>query len=386
MPRRSGNEPLGEHPARDRERRGRHVTRTRVALLFGGRSSEHSISCATAGGVLGAIDRDAYEVIPVGITRDGAWTLQADDPAALTLAAELPTVVDDGSRVRLPDSAAAREWLLERPGGTLESLGDIDVVFPLLHGPGGEDGTIQGALELLGIPYVGNGVLASSLGMDKHFTKTVLQAAGIEVAGWVTVTRPDWDDRRELFARRIRSLGLPVFVKPARAGSSVGVSKVTEWSRLEAAIEVAFAEDSRVLIEEAVVGREIECGVLSGRDGGEPRVSLAGEIVLTGEGFYDFDAKYRGAPGVELRCPADLAAGELGELHRIAARAFEAIGGSGLARVDVFYTGDRFVVNELNTMPGFTPISMFPACWRASGLSYPALITELIDLGRSAVR
>lgn len=362
------------------------VTIVRVALLFGGRSSEHSISCATAGGVLGAIDRDAFEVVPVGVTREGAWTVQPDDPAGLTLSPELPEVIDDGSRVLLPESAASAEWTVRRPGGAVESLGRIDVVFPLLHGPWGEDGTIQGALELLGIPYVGNGVLASALGMDKPVAKAVLAGAGIEVAGWVTVGTADWADRRELYARRIRSLGLPVFVKPARAGSSVGVSRVDGWSQLDRAMETAFAEDSRVLVEEAIIGREIECGVLSGRDGGEPRVSLAGEIVVAGGGFYDFDAKYRGAAGVELICPTALSEGELGELQRIAARAFEAIGGSGLARVDVFYTGDRFVVNELNTMPGFTPISMFPACWEASGLSYAALITELIELGLAATR
>lgn len=358
----------------------------RVALLFGGRSSEHSISCATAGGVLAAIDRDAFEVVPVGITREGAWTLQPDDPARLGLGDRLPEVVDDGSRVLLPESAGSRRWAVRHPGGRVESLGGIDVVFPLLHGPWGEDGTVQGALELLGIPYVGNGVLASALGMDKHVTKTVLAAVGIEVAAWVSVDRADLRLRRELVERRIRSFGLPLFVKPARAGSSVGVSKVSEWSQLDAALELAFAEDSRVLVEEAVAGRELECGVLSGRDGGDPRVSVAGEIVVVGDGFYDFDAKYRGASGVELICPAELTEGELAELQRVAARAFEAIGGSGLARVDVFYTGDRFVVNELNTMPGFTPISMFPACWLASGVSYPELITELIELGLAASR
>lgn len=359
----------------------------RVALIYGGRSSEHGISCATAGGVLGAIDRSRYEVVGVGITRDGAWTLASGDGASLTLGDSLPEVVDDGSRVRLPESAATREWTVRRPGGEVESLGDIDVVFPLLHGPWGEDGTLQGALELLGIPYVGNGVLASALGMDKHAAKSVLAAAGIEVAEWVTLTRPAWDsDRRDLLERRIRALALPVFVKPARAGSSVGVSRVAAWSELDAAVETAFAEDSRVLVEQAVVGREIELAVLSGRDGGDPRVSVAGEIVLSGRAFYDFDAKYRGADGVELVCPAALADGELAEAQRIAAQAFEAIGASGLARVDTFYTGDRFVVNELNTMPGFTEISMFPTCWQASGMSYPELITELVELGRTAVR
>ncbi len=352
----------------------------RVALLFGGRSSEHSISCATAGGILAAIDRERYEVVPVGITRDGAWTLQPDDAARFALASDLPEVTDDGSRVLLPESASTRVWSVRHADGRVESLGRIDVAMPVLHGRWGEDGTVQGALELVGVPYVGNGVLASALAMDKHFTKTLLQSAGVEVAPWVTITLAQWRRDRELWARRMRGLTLPVFVKPARAGSSVGVSKVADWPQLDAALEMAFAEDTRVLVEEGVAGRELECAVLEGRTGAPPRVSAPGEIVVTGRGFYDFEAKYLDAPGVELICPAELRPRELQTLHRIAAQAFEAIGGEGLARVDVFFTGDRFVVNEVNTMPGFTPISMFPACWLASGLSYPDLIAELIEL------
>jgi D-alanine-D-alanine ligase len=362
----------------------------RVVLLFGGRSSEHSISCATAGGVLGAIDRARYEVIPIGITHDGAWTLQDDDTVSRFAlgheAAELPQVVDNGTRVHLPESASTREFTVTAPDGTLQSLGDVDVAFPILHGPFGEDGTIQGALELVGLPYVGNGVLASSLGMDKHFTKTVLEGAGVTVAPWVTVSRADLAANRDLWLRRIRGLDLPVFVKPARAGSSVGVTKVSAWDDLDAALDTAFHEDHRVLVEAAVVGREVECGVLEGRDGAAPRVSVAGEIVITGREFYDFEAKYLDAPGIQLVCPADLKEQELAELQRIAARSFEAIGGSGLARVDFFFTGSEFVVNEINTMPGFTPISMFPACWLASGLSYPDLIDELITLGLGTLR
>jgi D-alanine-D-alanine ligase len=358
----------------------------RVALLFGGRSSEHSISCATAGGVLGAIDRTRYQVIPIGITREGAWTLQDDDVIARFAlgheASELPEVVDNGSRVRLPESASTREFTVAAPDGTVISLGDIDVAFPILHGPFGEDGTIQGALELVGLPYVGNGVLASALGMDKHFTKTALEGAGVEVAPWVTVTRAELAANRDLWQRRMQGLDLPVFVKPARAGSSVGVSKVTAWEQLDAALELAFAQDHRVLVEAAIVGREVECGVLQGRNGAPPRVSLAGEIVITGREFYDFDAKYLDAPGIELVCPADLREQELAELQRIAARSFEAIGGAGLARVDFFFTGTGFVVNEINTMPGFTPISMFPRCWQQSGLAYPDLITDLIEQAR----
>jgi D-alanine-D-alanine ligase len=360
----------------------------RVALLFGGRSSEHSISCATAGGVLGAIDASRFEVVPIGITKDGAFTLQ--DPAVVAgfaLGAELPEISDNGTRVHFPESAVSREFTVtEGPGGPTRSLGDFDVAFPILHGPFGEDGTIQGLLELIGMPYVGNGVLASSLGMDKHFTKSVLQAAGVHVAPWVTVSRAQLAREPELWDRRIRALGLPAFVKPARAGSSVGVSKVHDWGELEAALDIAFAEDHTVLVESGIAGREVECAVLQGRDEGPTRVSVAGEIVFTGREFYDFDAKYRDAPGIELVCPAELTSGELEEMQRIAARSFDAIGGRGLARVDFFYTGSDFIVNEINTMPGFTPISMFPACWLASGLTYPDLITELIELGLETAR
>lgn len=333
--------------------------------------------------MLGAIDRDQFEVIPVGITRDGAFVLESDDPSRFALdPSHLPEVADNGTRVRWPDSAASRE-LTVTDGSGERSLGDVDVVFPILHGRFGEDGTIQGLLELVGLPYVGNGVLASAAGMDKHYTKTILEDAGIAVAPWVTLPHSGWDRDRELWERRVRALGLPAFVKPARAGSSVGVSKVSDWSELDAALDVAFAEDRTVLVEAAMSGREIECGVLESRDGGAPRVSVAGEVVVTGRDFYDFEAKYLDAPGVDLVCPADLGDGERFELERVAARAFEAIGGEGLARVDVFLTDEGFVVNEVNTMPGFTPISMFPTCWLNSGLSYPELIAELIETGHA---
>lgn len=331
--------------------------------------------------MLRAIDRERFHVIPVGITRDGAYVLEDDDPDKFALNAErLPEVVDNGTRIIWPDSARSRELRVRHADGTEQSLGDVDVVFPILHGRFGEDGTIQGFLELLDLPYVGAGLLMSAIGMDKHTTKSILKAADVPVVPWVTVTGPDLVRDPDLWSRRIRSLGLPVFVKPARAGSSVGVSKVSDWSELDAALETAFAEDGTVLVEQAVVGREVECGVLQGRDGQPPRVSVAGEIVITGRDFYDFDAKYLGAPGIDLVCPADLGPGELAEMQRIAARAFEAVGGEGLSRVDFFFTGTDFYVNEVNTMPGFTPISMFPTCWIASGMSYEDLISELIDL------
>ena len=363
------------------------VEKQTVVVLFGGRSSEHSISCATAGGVLAAIDRDRFEVVPVGITREGAFTLQPDDAALFALDAEsLPEVRDNGTRVRWPETAASRGLSVVEPDGGVRLLGDVDVVFPILHGRFGEDGTVQGLLELVGLPYVGAGLLASAVGMDKHFTKTVLQQAGIAVAPWRTVRRAEWTSAPEAVAAEVAPLGFPLFVKPARAGSSVGVSRVDRADQLAAAMKIGLAEDHKVLVEAGVEGREIECAVLGGRHGGAPRTSVAGEIVLSDETFYDFESKYLGGAGADLLCPAPLSDDELAEMQRLAALAFESIDGTGLARVDFFLTDGGWVVNEVNTMPGFTPISMFPACWLASGLSYPELITELIELGLATDR
>jgi len=364
------------------------TTKTVVAVLFGGRSSEHAISCVTAKGVLGAIDANRFDVIPIGITREGAFTLSTADVSAYALdAANLPEVADNGTRIVWPDVAGSRELRLrdaptgaDSAGSLMRSLGNVDVVFPILHGPFGEDGTIQGMLELCNLPYVGAGVLASSLGMDKHFAKTVLQQAGIAVAPWQTVTALDWQARRSVVVADLEQMPLPLFVKPSRAGSSVGVSKVSEWSQLAAAMDVAFAEDDRVLVENAIVGREVECAVLQGRPGEATRASVAGEIVVTGREFYDFEAKYLGAAGIELVCPADLTPAQLTDLQEQSVRAFEALGAAGLARVDFFLTDTGFVLNEINTMPGFTPISMFPRCWQETGLGYSDLITELIEV------
>lgn len=318
-------------------------------------------------------------MIPIGVTRDGAFVLEDDDPDKFALdAAHLPEVIDNGTRVLWPDSALSRELRVSDAAGE-RSLGRVDVILPILHGRFGEDGTIQGLFELLGIPYVGAGVLMSAISMDKHVAKSMLTAAGVPVVPWVRVTREELARDRALVEGRIRDLGLPMFVKPNRAGSSVGVSKVSSWDALDAALDVAFNEDSSVLIEQGIVGRELECGVLPGRSGGRTRVSVAGEVVVTGRDFYDFEAKYLGAPGVDLVCPAPMSDDDLAEMQRIAARAFEAVGGEGLARVDFFFTGTEFYVNEINTMPGFTPISMFPTCWIASGMTYPELVSELID-------
>ncbi|KQS07478.1 D-alanine--D-alanine ligase [Curtobacterium sp. Leaf183] len=357
---------------------------TVVVVLFGGRSSEHEISCVTAGGIMDAVDRGAYDIVPVGITKDGAFTLQSDDPTQWALRGDdLPVVPDNGTRVRFPTAAEARALTVEHADGSVTTV-PVDVVFPILHGPFGEDGTIQGMLETAGLPYAGDGVLASALAMDKHVAKAVLEHAGLRVAPWTTVLRREWLADELGVAETIAAHGWPLFVKPARAGSSMGVSRVDGPDELAAAMHLAFEHDSKVIVEPRVVGREVEVAVLEGRDG-VPRTSLPGEIVVAEDGFYDFAAKYLGGDE-QLLCPAPLTDAETDTIRSIGARAFEAIGGSGLARVDCFLTDDGFVVNEVNTMPGFTPFSMYPRCWAATGLSYPELVTELIELGRVAVR
>lgn len=354
-----------------------------VVVLFGGRSSEHSISCVTARGVLQAIDRSRYRVIPVGITREGAFTL-VDESVVETFRmenAQLPLVVDNGSRILWPDSSVSREIRVHDNDGVIHSIGDVDIVFPILHGPFGEDGTVQGMLELLGVPYVGSGVLASAVAMDKHIAKTVMSHSGIPVAAWKMLTASQWATNPEKAYVALEVIGLPVFVKPARAGSSLGVSKVSSRDELAEAMRVALAEDEKVIIEAAMVGRELEVGVLQGHNGSPLRTSVAGEIVLSGDGFYDFDAKYRDTDRAQLTCPASLADEEYAQMASLAMRVFRAIDCRGLARVDFFLTTAGFVVNEVNTMPGFTPISMFPILWEASGVPYPRLIDELITLG-----
>jgi len=360
------------------------VSPTTVAVLFGGRSSEHEISCVTAGGIMDVVDRSVYEIVPVGITKDGAFTLQPDDPTQLAIRdGALPTVPDNGTRVAFPTSPASNELVVSHPDGSVTTIA-VDIVFPILHGPFGEDGTVQGLLEIAGLPYVGDGVLASALAMDKHVAKAVLEHAGLRVAPWTTVLRREWAADPMDVAEAVAAHGWPLFVKPARAGSSMGVSRVDEPSQLGAAMDLAFEHDSKVIVEPRVIGREVEVAVLEGRDG-VPRTSLPGEIVVDEAGFYDFESKYLGGDE-SLLCPAPLTETQTDEIRSIGARAFEAIGGAGLARVDCFLTDDGFVVNEVNTMPGFTPLSMYPRCWAASGVSYPELVTELIELGRAAVR
>ena len=356
------------------------MAKQKVVILFGGASSEHSISCATASGVLSAIDRAKYEVIPVGITRDGIFVPAEDDIQKWALTAgELPVVAFEGKTIIWPTPGSKELKFQDQTG--VHSLGIIDVVFPVLHGPNGEDGTMQGFIELMGLPYVGNGVFASAAGIDKEFSKALFIAAGLPVTPHVVIHKEAWLSDPESTLEKIKSLGsLPLFVKPARAGSSVGVSKVKDMADFAIALEVAFNEDSKVTVEKGLVGREVECAVLSQRGGGKPRVSVAGEIVITSGEFYDFDAKYRDPDAAKLICPAELTEAELTEMQGLARRAFNALGCFGLARADFFLTKDGFFVNELNLMPGFTPISMYPKCWEASGVSYPDLIDELIQL------
>ncbi|MFF3066004.1 D-alanine--D-alanine ligase family protein [Oerskovia sp. NPDC057915] len=358
--------------------------KTRVLILFGGRSGEHVISCATAGGVMRAIDRERYEVIPVGITKAGQWVLAADEPERWEITpGNLPEVTATGGEVLLPLAVGQRELRVLEPGQFPRELGEVDVVFPLLHGPFGEDGTLQGLLELADVPYVGPGVLASAVGMDKQFMKLVLAGQGLPIAPYTVIRPGEWDRNPAAWTETVAGLGLPVFVKPARAGSSLGITKVDDLADLPAAIAEARRHDPKVLVEAGVVGREIECAVLGGREGERPRASLPGEIVVTDahHGFYDFEAKYLDEAGVELSCPADLPPHLVDEVRDVAVRTFEAVGAEGLSRVDVFVTTDgQVIVNEINTMPGFTPFSMYPRMWEKSGITYPELIDELIQL------
>jgi D-alanine-D-alanine ligase len=357
----------------------------RVAVVFGGRSSEHAVSCSTAAGVLAAIDRDVYDVVPIGITTSGRWVLAADAPERWALTgSHVPEVTaSEGPGVVLPRSTDTRELLVVADGEVPRGLGEVDVVFPLLHGPFGEDGTLQGMLELADIRYVGSGVLASAMSMDKHYMKGVLAGHGLEVGPYTVILPAEWERDRAACADAVAALGWPVFVKPARAGSSLGISKVDGPDGLEAAVAQARRHDPKVVVEAAVVGREIECAVLADLDGGPPRTSLPGEIeVVGGHDFYDFDAKYVDDGSVRLSCPADLPQHVAQRVQELAARTFAVMGCEGLARVDVFYTDvdRRVVVNEVNTMPGFTATSMYPRMWAASGVDYPELVGTLITL------
>ncbi|MEV0293035.1 D-alanine--D-alanine ligase family protein [Nocardia sp. NPDC050710] len=352
------------------------TNRIRVAVVFGGRSDEHAVSCVSAGSVLRNLDPEKYEAVPIGITTEGSWVLGSADLAALGLRdTELPSVDATGTALTLAadPNRAGRLVALDDPSA---ALGSVDVVFPILHGPFGEDGTVQGMLELAGIPYVGPGVLASAAGMDKEFTKKLFAAEGLPI-GTQVVLRSGTATLTE--AERAR-LGLPVFVKPARAGSSIGITKVSDWAELDAAIAAAREHDPKVIIEAGIVGREVECAVLEFPDG-RVEASVVAEIRMPdaeAAGFYDYDTKYVDDV-CEFDVPAKLDDDITEQIRELAVRAFRALDCQGLARVDFFVTADGPVLNEINTMPGFTAISLYPRMWEASGLEYGKLVSTLIE-------
>lgn len=359
--------------------------RLRVALVFGGRSSEHEVSCATAASVLDALDRDRYDVIPVGIARDGHWVLAPDDAEQFRLTSgHRPSVDTHAPSVLVPTSGEQRGLVVHEAGQPPRDLGEVDVVFPLLHGPFGEDGTVQGLLDLADVRYVGSGVAASATMMDKHLMKVVFEAAGLSVGPYVVITDREWLRDPDGAMAKVEVLEFPVFVKPARAGSSFGITRVTSAGGVRAAIEAAREHDPKVVIEQGIFGREIECGVLDGHGTDLPRASVVGECrVVANHEFYDFDAKYLDDTAASFDIPADLPDEVTARIHELSRRAFAALDAQGLARVDFFVRpdgdlADRVVINEVNTLPGFTPISMYPAMWAKAGVSYRDLITVLI--------
>jgi D-alanine-D-alanine ligase len=358
----------------------------RVAVVFGGRSTEHAVSCASAGLILSAIDPERYEVLPIGIATDGRWVLTSADPARLALSASSspPSVesVAVGEAEIVPRTGAGGGLQVSGPDSVPRDLGSVDVVFPLLHGAYGEDGTLQGLLEMTGTRYVGAGVLASAAGMDKEYMKLLLSARGLPLGRYVVVRDRDWRlvSERKRVLDEIAELGWPVFVKPARGGSSIGITRVSGFEELEPAIEAARGHDPKVLVEAAVGGIEVECAVLEGIDGEPPEASVPGQVIVDpGSSFYDFEAKYL-ASATTMRIPAPVPVEAAAEIQRLACVAFDAISCEGLARVDFFYTpAGKILVNEINTMPGMTPASAFPMMWAASGLPLPQLVDRIIQ-------
>lgn len=336
------------------------MSKKTVAIICGGRSSEHEISCLSAAGLLAGLDKTLFDPVLIGITKAGNWVLLPNDYRLAIVHGVLPTVDEKAT----PLVADVHGFAVN--GKPLH----IDVVFPALHGPFGEDGTIQGFLEIADIAYVGSGVMASAAAMDKSFSKTIFAASGMHVAVAITVTANDWK-------KRITDISYPVFVKPVRGGSSRGTHKVKSADALEAALMDAFTFDRKVMIESAVVGREIECAVLESN--GSVQASVVGEIVIDSRfEFYDFEAKYLDS-ATTVKVPADIPASASQEIRASAIKAFKALGCSGLARVDFFYTDKgEVVINEINTMPGFTGTSMYPKLMAATGVEYTALITALL--------
>lgn len=357
----------------------------RVAVVFGGRSSEHAISCVSAGSVIAALDPEKYDVVPIGITPDGRWVLESDEPGHLALgpAGELPAVTGEREVALLPGFGASAGLVVHDASDVPTSLGEVDVVFPVMHGPWGQDGTLQGLLELAGVRYVGAGVLSSAVGTDKMYMKLLFSAQGLPVLPWVPVRPGEWERDPAAVTESVSALHYPVFVKPARAGSSLGISRVDSADELGEAITAAEKYDPKVLVEAAAVeAREVEIGVLQGLDGAAPETSEIAEIrVDATHEFYDFEAKYLPEQNTALDVPADLEAEVAAKVRALAVQAFAALDVEGLARVDFFvFPDNRVVVNEVETMPGFTSTSMFPRMWAASGLSYPELVDRLVQL------
>lgn len=374
------------------------MAKKRIVVMYGGKADEHSISCISAASALRALDTDKFEAIPVGITKDGKWIVNGENPLGWSLDEGLPTVEKTpGAKDVVLEVALGQDGFFAREDdGTLTPFGHVDAVFPVLHGPYGEDGTIQGLFEMMGVPYVGCGVLASAACMDKHYTKVLLAAAGIPVAPGITLDARSFDKASEFktdadaIMAQVSEAGLqyPLFVKPSRAGSSFGVTKVEhegDAAELAAAVYEASRHDWRILVEQGIDAREIECAVLCPKAGEAPQASWPGEIVLDkrAEGddqFYDFDSKYMDAAASHVEVPANLPEETLNLVRETAKKAFVAVDGAGLSRVDTFVTKDgKVMVNEINTMPGFTPISMYPKAWEATGVGYTDLITTLIE-------
>jgi len=365
-------------PDRASDRDSGLARKPRIAVVFGGRSSEHSISCISAGSVIAALDPEKYDVVPVGIATDGRWVLESSDPGHLALGpgGELPSVTSDREVALTPGQGL----VVTEPGDVPDVLGLVDVVFPVMHGPWGQDGTLQGLLEMAGVRYVGAGVLSSAVGTDKHFMKQLFAAAGLPVLPYVLVRPLEWERDRAAIREAVEALDYPVFVKPARAGSSFGITRVDTNDSLDAAIEGARRFDPKVIVEAAAANaREVEIGVLQGLDGGSPETSAIAEIKVAPEHeFYDFEAKYLEQ---SYQIPASLNEDVTAQVRDLAVRAFAALDVEGLARVDFFVLADgRVIVNEVETMPGFTATSMFPLLWQESGLSYPELIERLVGL------
>jgi D-alanine--D-alanine ligase len=366
----------------------------RVALVFGGRSTEHAVSCLGAGHLLAAIDPDRYEVVPIGITTDGRWVLTSGSPAQLAIrGGELPSVdsvATPGTQVEARFEGGRSGLVVTGAGEVPRSLDEVDVVLPLLHGAWGEDGTLQGLLEMTGTRYAGAGVFASAVSMDKEYMKLLFTARGLPIGRYVVVRDRDWTalggaaGERKRVLDEIAELGWPVFVKPARGGSSIGTSKASDQGELISAIEGAREHDPKVLVEAAIEGMEIECAVLEGIDGGPASASLPGQVLVGGGAdFYNFQSKYLEADtGVVI--PPPIPGEHVEQIRQLACAAFDAVSCEGLARVDFFYTpGGEILLNEINTMPGMTPASAFPLMWAATGLPLPQLVDRIIQTALS---